>query len=70
MKLTAVRTDIFKPREDLPAFIVRHLPQVPEKSVLAVASKLFALWKGEIVPYESVSGKFRRFANAACVADD
>lgn len=68
MKLTAVRTDIFKPREDLPAFIVRHLPQVPEKSVLAVASKLFALWKGEIVPYESVSQKealIRRESSAA-----
>lgn len=57
MKLTAVHTDIFHPRENLPAFIVRHLPSVPEKSILAVASKLLALWKGEIVPYESPAQK-------------
>lgn len=57
MKLTAVHTDIFKAREDLSAFILRHIPQVAEKSVLAVASKLFALWKGEILPYESASQK-------------
>lgn len=68
MKLTAVHTDIFKAREHLPAFILRRIPQVPEKSVLAVASKLFALWKGEILPYESVSQKealIRRESSAA-----
>ncbi|MDO5764114.1 MAG: coenzyme F420-0:L-glutamate ligase [Elusimicrobiales bacterium] len=57
MKLTAVKTAVFKEREDLPAFILRHIPQASERSILAVASKLFALWKGEILPYESVSQK-------------
>ncbi|MGN1058137.1 MAG: coenzyme F420-0:L-glutamate ligase [Candidatus Avelusimicrobium sp.] len=68
MKLTAVRTDIFKPREDLPAFIVRHLPSVPDQRILAVASKLFALWKGEILPYENPAQKealIRRESSAA-----
>ena len=57
MKLTAVHTDIFKAREHLPAFILRHIPSVPEKSILAVASKLLALWKGELLPYESPAQK-------------
>ena len=68
MKLTAVRTDIFKPREDLPAVIVRHLPSVPEQRILAVASKLLALWKGEILPYENSAQKealIRRESSAA-----
>ena len=68
MKLTAVHTDIFNAREHLPAFILRHIPQASERSILAVASKLFSLWKGEILPYESVSQKetlIRRESSAA-----
>lgn len=57
MNFTAVRTAVFKKREDLPAFILRHVRRVPERSILAVASNLFALWKGEIVPYESMAQK-------------
>ena len=57
MKITAVTTDLFTPRADLPAFIVRHIPTVKEGIVLAVASKLVCLWKGEILPYESAAQK-------------
>lgn len=57
MKITAVTTDLFAPRADLPAFIVRHIPAVKENTVLAVASKLFCLWKGEIVPFTSQAQK-------------
>lgn len=57
MQLTAVRTDIFKENADLPAFIVRFIASVPENTVLAVSSKLTALWKGCSVPYESVAQK-------------
>lgn len=57
MKITAVTTDLFAPRADLPAFIVRHIPTVQEGVVLAVASKLLCLWKGEILPYESAAQK-------------
>ena len=53
MNVTAVKTELFKPRENLAAFIVKHLPSVQENTVLAVASKLLALWKGEILPYQS-----------------
>ena len=52
MRLTAIHTDLFSAREDLPAFIVRHIPHVQEGSILAVASKLLALWKGEAVPFQ------------------
>lgn len=57
MKITAITTDLFAPRADLPAFIVRHIPTVKEGVVVAVASKLLCLWKGEMVPYESVAQK-------------
>ncbi len=57
MKITAIPTDLFTPRADLPAFIVHHIPTVKEGVVLAVASKLLCLWKGEILPYESAAQK-------------
>ena len=50
MKITPIKTDLFVAREDLPQFIVRHIPHVQENTVVAVASKLLALWKGEIIP--------------------
>ena len=53
MKITPVKTVLFKPQEDLAAFIIKHIPGVSENTVLAVASKLFCLWKGKILPYES-----------------
>lgn len=57
MKITAVKTDIFTARENLPAFILRHIPHVTEGMVLAVASKLLSLWKGKILPYQNGSQK-------------
>ena len=57
MKITAIHTALFTAREDLPAFIVRHVPQVTSGTVLAVASKLLALWKGEIVAYQNPAQK-------------
>ncbi len=57
MKITSVKTALFKPRENLVAFITAHIPTVEENAVLAVASKLLALWKGEIVPYQNSAQK-------------
>lgn len=57
MQLTAIHTHLFYEREDLPAFIARHIPCVQEGTVLAVASKLMALWKGAIVPYQNAAQK-------------
>ncbi|MBO7190712.1 MAG: coenzyme F420-0:L-glutamate ligase [Elusimicrobiaceae bacterium] len=57
MKITPVKTALFTPQENLALFIVKHIPTVPENTVLAVASKLFCLWKGNILPYESPEQK-------------
>ena len=57
MKITPVKTALFKPQEDLVSFIVQHIATVQENTVLTVASKLFCLWKGEILPYESEAQK-------------
>lgn len=57
MKVTAIHTTVFQAREDLIRFILHHVPAPAEGTVLAVASKLFALWKGEIVPYQNTEQK-------------
>ena len=44
MKIIPIQTDIFKESADLPAFIVRHIPSVADKTVLTVSSKLDCLW--------------------------
>lgn len=57
MKITAIKTGLFSARADLPAFIIQHVPTVAEGMVLAIASKLVCLWKGEIIPYQSPAQK-------------
>lgn len=57
MKLRAVHTDVFAQGADLPGFIRQFLPSVPEKTVLAVSSKVVALWKNNTVPFESLAQK-------------
>ena len=53
MNITPVHTAVFKEREDLAAFIVRHILSVPEETVLTVSSKLVGLWKGLTAAYKS-----------------
>ena len=57
MKLTAVRTRVFTENENLPAFITHFIKSVPENAVLAVSSKLVALWKGNTLPYTDAAQK-------------
>ncbi len=57
MKITPVRTRIFKAGENLPGFIAEQIPSVSEKTILTVSSKLAALWKGLTVAYTSRSQK-------------
>ncbi len=57
MKVTAVHTQLFEEKADLPAFIVQFIPSVEEGSVVAVSSKVVALWKGQTVAYESSAQK-------------
>ncbi len=57
MQLTAIHTDVFKEKEDLPSFVVRFIPAVQENTLVAVSSKVIALWKGNTVPYTSPAQK-------------
>lgn len=53
MKIKSIQTSLFHAHANLPEFIVRHISSVAENTVLAVASKLFCLWKGDIFPYQN-----------------
>lgn len=57
MQVTAVHTDVFEEKADLAAFILHFIAHVEENTVLAVSSKVIALWKGCSVPYESAAQK-------------
>ena len=49
MNITAIKTGIFKEGEDLPAFIMRHVPKLKEGSILVITSKIVALAEGRVV---------------------
>lgn len=57
MNLTPVHTCLFKEGDDLPRFIVAHIAHVKDKTVLAVSSKVVALWKKRTLPYEGRAQK-------------
>ncbi len=59
MQVTAIHTDLFTEGTDLPAFIARFIPAVQEKTVVAVSSKVVALWQKNTVAYESPAQKER-----------
>lgn len=59
MKATPIHTSIFKEGENLPQFIVAHIPSVKEKTVVAVSSKLTGLWKKCTVLYKDAAQKER-----------
>ncbi len=46
MKITAIKTRVFKENESLKEFIAEHITSLPEKSVLAITSKVVALAEG------------------------
>ena len=50
MKLTPIKTKIFKEGESLPLFIKTHLPKVNDGSVLVVSSKIAALAERRTLP--------------------
>ena len=57
MQVSAVHTDVFEEGADLVNFIVQFIPHVQENTVLAVSSKVVALWKNNTVSYESAAQK-------------
>lgn len=46
MRVLPVHTRVFKEEENLEAFIVEHIPVIPDGSVIAVTSKIVALAEG------------------------
>jgi F420-0:gamma-glutamyl ligase len=53
MKVSAIRTPIVKPGEDLHAFLAAQLPQLTEKSIVAITSKIISFAQNRLVPLES-----------------
>ena len=49
MQVRAIKTKVFKEKEDLIVFISRYIKKLPEKSVLVVTSKIVALSEGRVV---------------------
>jgi coenzyme F420-0:L-glutamate ligase len=57
MKITTIKTRIFKPNENLEHFIAYYLPHIKEEDVLVVTSKIVALAEGRVVSAESAVAK-------------
>lgn len=49
MQVRPVRTRIFRERENLADFVVRHIPRVKEGTIIVVTSKIVALSEGRTV---------------------
>ena len=59
MKVNPIKTKIFKEGEDLIAFVRKHIRRIPEKSVIAVTSKIVALSEGRTAPLGGEKEKAR-----------
>ena len=46
MKIEPIKTRIFREHEDLNLFVLQHIKKIPEKSILAVTSKIVSLSEG------------------------
>lgn len=49
MEIKAIKTEIFKEKENLFQFIFKYIKKIPEGSVLVITSKIVALSEGRIV---------------------
>lgn len=57
MKITAVKTRVFRPNEDLLSFINEHIGRLGERSVLVITSKIVALAEGRWIANIDAEGK-------------
>lgn len=57
MIIRPIHTRVFKEHEPLVDFILNHIKQIPEKSVLVITSKIVALAEGRVVTINSESAK-------------
>ncbi len=53
MLVTAIKTTLIQPGDDLNQVIARHLPTLPERSVVIIASKAFSTCENRFVPKHS-----------------
>jgi len=53
MQIKAIKTGIFKEREELIPFIFKYIKKIPENSVLVITSKIVALSEGRVVSSKS-----------------
>lgn len=59
MQIFPIKTKVFLKNQNLIRFITNHIPQIPEKAVVVITSKIVALSEGRVVPYRSVVQKER-----------
>jgi len=59
MQIIPIKTRIFKENEDLIKFIQKYVKKIPEKSVLAVTSKIVSLSEGRTVEYKGEREKVK-----------
>jgi coenzyme F420-0:L-glutamate ligase len=57
MKITPIKTRIFRENENLLSFIFEYVKKLPESSVLVVTSKIVALSEGRTVEYKNEKQK-------------
>ncbi len=53
MKIKAIKTRVFQPKENLLSFLERYLPAIKEKMVVVVTSKIISLSEGRIEKIEN-----------------
>ena len=53
MQITPIKTRIFRENEDLFSFVLKHIKKLPEKSILAVTSKIVSLAEDRTVEYKN-----------------
>lgn len=59
MLVRPIKTSIFKEGEDLFAFVKRHVPKIPEGSIVVITSKIVALAEGRTVEAQDKKAKER-----------
>ncbi len=75
MRVTAIKTSIVKPYDNLEKFLTAHVPKLAERSILAVTSKIVALCEGRVMPrvtgersekYQVVRQEAEKYLDPSC----
>ena len=60
MKITPIKTRIFREDENLLKFILKYIKRIPENSVLVITSKIVALSEGRVAEFKNTKEKIRQ----------